>query len=206
MSSFLSQLKWRFATKKFNPQQKVNNQDLEKILEAIRMTPTSHGLQAFHVYVISDQTVKDALVAKSYNQKQVAENSHVLVFCYRTDIDKCVDEYVDLVGHVQNTDEETLAKMRQRLHSSMQSKKPDTVVTYVAKQVYIALGFALAACAELEIDSCPMEGFEPSEVDKILQLPENMSSVLLLPIGYRSQDSVRPKVRFPKEKQFTFVE
>lgn len=202
--TFLSQLNWRFATKKFDPEKKVPQADLDRVLEAIRMTPSSYGLQIYHFFVITDQKLKDQIKEVSYHQDQVSDCSHLLVMCARTDLDKRVDEYVELVAEIQSTDPQANEKLREHLHKSMQSKAKD-LFRYVSNQVYIALGFAMAACSELGIDSCPMEGFEPAEVDRLLKLPPHMKSVLLLPIGYRAEPSKRAKVRFAKEDLITFI-
>lgn len=202
--TFLSQLNWRFATKKFDPEKKVPQADLDRVLEAIRMTPSSYGLQIYHFFVITDQKLKDQIKEVSYHQDQVSDCSHLLVMCARTDLDKRVDEYVELVAEIQSTDPQANEKLREHLHKSMQSKAKD-LFRYVSNQVYIALGFAMAACSELGIDSCPMEGFEPAEVDRLLKLPPHMKSVLLLPIGYRAEPPKRAKVRFAKEDLITFI-
>lgn len=205
-NSFLSQLNWRFATKQFDFNRKVGAEKLDQILEAIRMAPTSMGLQTFHIFVISDQQIKDLIESKSYGQKQVSTSSHLIVFCYRTDMVQSLDDYAELLANenlMEQSKIETVVKSRKE---SFSNKTIDQIKSWSAKQLYIALGFAMAACAELKVDSCPMEGFNPTEVDKILDLPEGMHSVLMLPIGYRVEDPIRKKIRFNKKDLFTFVE
>ena len=204
-NTFLSQLNWRYAAKNFDMNKKVDTETLGKILEAIRMTPTSYGLQVFHFYVVEKQQLKDKLAEYSYNQTQVSESSHVLVMCYRTDVLKRIDEYADLVDEKKLVPEDKVDVIKQSLLGSFSHKSKEQVVSWSSRQVYIALGFAMAACAELGVDSCPMEGFQPDKVNELLNLPEDQKSVLLLPIGYRAKEPTRKKIRFPKEDLFTFI-
>lgn len=201
--SFLSNLTWRYATKKFDTSKKVSSENLEKILEAIRMTPTSYGLQAYHFYVVSNPEMLAKLQAAAFNQPQVGTASHLIVMCARNDLMQAKDEYFDLMSGGNPEVRASLAGFEQMVGNTVSSPN---ALEWAKKQVYIALGFALAACAELQIDSCPMEGFDPKAVAEILNLPANLDVALLLPIGYRASDEViRPKVRFAKEKLFTVV-
>lgn len=203
--TFLSQLNWRHATKKFDHNKKVDDETLDKILEAIRMTPTSLGLQVFHFYVVENQKMKDKLTEYSYNQTQVSEASHVLVMCYRTDAADRLDEYVELVTEKDLVPVEKIEPMKKMMSGYIIGKSSEDAAQWASKQVYIALGFAMAACAELGVDSCPMEGFQPDKVDEVLGLPENHRSVLLLPIGYRAAEPKKKKIRFDKEDLFTLI-
>ena len=204
-NTFLSQLNWRFATKDFDTDKKIDQDKLDQILEAIRMAPTSFGLQTLHTYVISDQKIQDMIKDNSYSQSQVSDASHLLVFCYRTDVMTRVDQYVELSSQGNPAVKEKLKPMEEMMKGAFSSKSDEEIATWSARQVYIALGFAMAACAELGIDSCPMEGFDHNATDEILELPENMKSVVILPMGYRKEEPKRAKVRFSKEDLFTFV-
>lgn len=96
--SFLSHLEWRYATKKFDTSKKVSESDLEKILEAIRLTPTSFGLQPYHFYVVSNHEVKDKIQAASWNQPQIGTSSHLIVFTARTDLTVLQEEFFTLLS------------------------------------------------------------------------------------------------------------
>ena len=96
--SFLSNLSWRYATKKFDTSKKVSDGDLEQILEAIRMTPTSFGLQPYHFYVITNQEIKDKIQAVGWNQSQIGTSSHLIVFTARTDFSDNNNEYFELMS------------------------------------------------------------------------------------------------------------
>lgn len=204
-NSFLSHLSWRFAVTDFDPQRKVSEEDLQKILEAIRMAPSSFGLQPYHIFVITNEELRKRLREKGFNQPKITEGSHFLVFASRTDILERIENYMQMAS---GGDSEIRAKMKgyeDMMKGSMQGKSTQDLKTWSDRQTYIALGFGLAACAELGIDSGPMEGFEPPAYDQILNLPESMKSVVAMAIGYRAHDPERPKVRFSNEDLFSFI-
>jgi nitroreductase len=205
--SFLSNLSWRYATKKFDTSRKVSDTDLNQILEAIRLTPTSFGLQPYHFYVISNQDIQDKIQAVAWNQAQVGTASHLIVFTARTDLAQNKEEFFSLISG-GNPEVRAMLKGYEDMVDGFVAGKPtpESVLPWSAKQAYIAQGFALAALAELQIDSCAMEGFDPVAVGEILGLPESQKAVVMLPIGYRdASESPRPKVRFTKESLFTII-
>jgi nitroreductase len=201
--SFLSQLDWRFATKKFDPESDLSKDQLDEILRSIRLTPTSYGLQPFHTYIVSNQSVKDEFKSAAFKQSQLSDSSHVLVFCARNDINKRIDDYINL--SVKETGASKLKAQAYKLvmKTGLAKLGKEGRKTWASNQVYIALGFAMAACAELQIDSCPLEGFSKSKFDKILDLPDHLNSVVALAVGKRSEDPERKKVRFSHEDLFT---
>ena len=200
--SFLSQLNWRYATKKFDTTKKVSDENLGKLIEAIRLTPTSFGMQPYHFFIVTNQEKKDAIQAASWHQAQVGTSSHLIVMCARNDLTAVKDEYFDALSGGSEEVRENLSGFEQMVTGFLPNASPE----WAKKQVYIAQGFALAACTELEIDSCPMEGFDTAAVKTILELPANLDVAVMIPIGYRAVDeSPRPKFRFPKEKLFTNV-
>jgi nitroreductase len=205
--NILSALNWRYAAKDFDPTRKVSDTDLAIVLEAMRLTPTSFGMQPYHFYVVTNQDIKNQIQSHAWNQPQVGSSSHLLVFTARTDLMQLKEEFFTLLS---GGDSEVRAKLQGyegMVNSFIEGKSdPRDVLAWAAKQTYIAQGFALAALAELQIDSCPMEGFDPHAVGEILGLPENQKAVLLLPIGYRKEgDGPRTpeKVRFAPEALFT---
>lgn len=202
--SFISKLDWRFATKKFDATKSISDIHLSTILSAIKKAPTSYGLQPFHVEVVTDAVVKEKIKLASYNQSQVVDAPVVLVFCVRTDAVQRIDSMIDLMAPTEEL-KNKFEGYKAMMHSSIDSRTSEDVFAWASKQAYIALGFALAACAELEIDSCPMEGFVNTEVDKILELPEYLKSVAFLAIGYRGEEPTYPKFRFPESDLFTRV-
>lgn len=204
--SFLSNLSWRYATKKFDTTKTVSDADLTQILDAIRMAPSSFGLQPYHFYVVSNPDILARIGAAAYNQPQLTTAPYVIVFAARTDFATNNDEYFTVMS---GGDIEARAQMKgfeDMLTGFGTSKSPADYLTWASKQAYIAHGFALAACAELQIDSCAMEGFDPTAVGEILGLPDTQKAVVMLPIGYRAEwETPRGKVRFSKEELFTEV-
>lgn len=203
--SFLKKLNWRYATKAFDTQKKVSEENLNKILEAIRLAPTSFGLQPFRVEVITDQKLKDLLKTHGWNQPQYSTASHVLCFVALTEVKNRITQYLDLASNGDAEARKKLEGYEKMMRGAMEPRSVEDLKIWATKQAYIALGFAMAACAELEIDSCPMEGFIPAEVDKVLGLKSGEFSAVMLPIGFREASAnPRGKVRFDSKNMFSF--
>ena len=205
MSSFLSQLEWRHATKGFDSSKKLSDGDLKKILNSIRMAPTSFGLQPFHVEVITNDELKKTLQPHAWHQKQIVTCSHLLVFVARNDIEKRIDDYFNLISGGNADARAKLKDYEGMMKGSFAPRTADEKKTWAQKQAYIALGFALAACAELSVDSCPIEGFLPAEFDKHLNLKPSESASVVLAIGYRDPAVPNlPKARFSEKDLFHY--
>ncbi|OIQ24053.1 NAD(P)H-dependent oxidoreductase [Lacinutrix sp. MedPE-SW] len=190
-------LKWRYATKEFDPSKKVSNKTLETILEAFNLTATSYGLQPIKLLVIEDKTKQKELVAFSMNQVQVAQASHVLVFCIDTLIDKkYIESYFNLVKKIRNTPDAILDPFKHFLIEDFEKKEKQEILNWAVKQAYLAMGNLLTVCALEGVDACPMEGFTNKDYDKILNLSsKNLSSVLVMPIGYRAENDYMSKLK-----------
>lgn len=201
--TFLQNLDWRHATKLFDTHKKVSDNDLATLKKAIAMTPTSFGLEPFHVKIITEQAIKDQIQPVSWNQPQVGTCSHLLVFCARTDVKARIDQYFDIASGGNADVREKMKGYEDMMRGYFADKDEVFVSQWARNQAYISHGFALAALAELQIDSCPMEGFDPTAVDKILDLPGHLKSVVMLPIGYRTEDPHHGKVRFPESDLFS---
>ncbi|WJJ95694.1 NAD(P)H-dependent oxidoreductase [Algibacter luteus] len=198
----IEQLKWRYATKKFNPTKKLSKAKINILIEAFNLTATSYGLQTLKLVVVEDKKLREPLVAPAYNQKQVLNASHLLVICIQDNIQSTdVIDYYNNIKHIRNTPETILKPYREDLVSMMQDMSVTERQQWSTNQAYIALGNLMTVCAIEGIDSCPMEGFIASEYDKLLKLNEKgLKSVLLLPVGYRADDdmfSTFKKVRKP---------
>jgi len=204
--SFLEKLSWRYATKKFDPKKPVSEKDKEKVMEAIRMAPTSFGVQPFHVTVVESKDIREELKKNAWGQPQFTDAPLLLVFSSRNDLLKRADEFIDVMTGGDAGKREMFAKVEMMIKGALGGKNPADAKAWAAKQAYIALGFGLAAVAELGLDSCPMEGFDASAFKKILGLPENLYVEASLAVGHRSNDdeaAKRPKVRFSKEDLFS---
>lgn len=203
--SFTSQLSWRYATKKFNPEKPISEESLNAVLESIRMAPTSYGLQPFHVSIISNPEIKEKLKGAAWNQDQLLA-PYVLLFSANSDVKNRIEDYLENMSGGDKESREKLKSFEDILNQSFSGMSEAEAAIWSAKQAYIALGFGLAACAELSIDSCPMEGFDRDAFKKILNLPENLHPAALLCIGYRAEDDKpRPKFRFSGEKLFGMI-
>jgi len=203
--ALLEDLKWRYATKKYDPTKKVAQEDVDKILEAARLAPTSSGMQQFRVIVITDQELKNKIVPIAMEQQIVADCSHLLVFAAW---DRYTEERIDKIYNY-TTDERGLPRGRfksytDKLRALYLTQTAEENFIHTARQAYIGLGLAIAQAAELKVDSTPMEGFIGEELDKLLGLKsKGLKSVLLLPIGYRDAKNDwlvnMKKVRNPKD-------
>lgn len=204
--SFLEKLDWRYATKKFDSSRKISPENLAKILEAIRKTPTGYGVMPFRVLVISSDELRAKLKAASWNQNQIDTSSELLVFVANTDLQKMADEFFVELSGGDAAKREALAGYEGSARDFLANIPASEHLRLVSEQAYIGLGFGLAAAAELEIDSCPMSGFDPKAYQEILGLPENEVPVALLPIGYRAEtETPYPKFRLSNETLFKFI-
>lgn len=204
--SLIENLNWRHAVKAYNPEKKVSQEDLNKILEAARLAPTSSGLQPFRVIVVENQDLKNKMVEGALNPEVMRDSSHVLVFAAW---DSYSNEKIDKV-YDYTTDERDLPRGRfgsytDKIKEMYGNQTPEQHFAHTARQTYIALGLAMAQAAELKIDSTPAEGFSNEVVDEILGLKElGLKSVSLLYLGYRDQDNdwmaSMKKVRIPMEE------
>ncbi|WP_434288884.1 NAD(P)H-dependent oxidoreductase [Celeribacter sp. SCSIO 80788] len=187
---FLDKLNWRYATKKMDPSKPVPEEKVAKIVEAARMAPTSSGLQPFHIFVIRNKELRAKLQEAAYGQSQLTEGSHLLVFAaYDTYDGARIDAVVDQHAAERPGTRERLDAYYDRLKSMYLPRDARTNADHAARQAYIALGFALAAAAELEVDSTPMEGFDAAKFDEILGLQDKgLKTVVILPLGTRDAE------------------
>jgi nitroreductase len=204
-NTFLNHLEWRFAVKELDPNRKVLPDVLAKIVKATRFAPSSFGLQPYHIFVVSNEALQKKLREKGYDQPKITQGSHFFVFCSRTDLDSRIDKYVEMARGDDAEQRKALEGYEGMMRGSTAAKSAEDLKAWADRQTYIALGFALAACAELGVDSGPMEGFDPSAYDKILNVPAHMHSVVCMAIGYRKADPERPKIRYPESDLFTFL-
>ena len=201
----LDDLRWRYATKRFDEDRKVSDEDLHKLEEAVNLAATSFGLQPFRLLVISDPEVKEQLRTASYNQPQLTECSHVFVFCSMTTMPpEQIDRYVDRIAEVRDVPREQLNDYANYMKGSVAGKSVESIKAWNQRQAYLGLGTLLAAAAQLRIDSCPMEGIDAGEYDRILGLTDKgLTATVIAPVGYRSEDDATQhyaKVRVPLEE------
>ncbi|GAB2904637.1 NAD(P)H-dependent oxidoreductase [Uliginosibacterium flavum] len=190
MSDLLSKLRWRYATKKFDSAKAVPQEKVERILEAIRLTATSSGLQPYEVIVVNNPELRAQIQPHAWNQAQITEASHLLVFAaWDNYTAERINMMFDLVNEERGVRNEGWENYRQQLLNTYVPRDAETNYQHAARQAYIGLGTALIAAAEEEVDATPMEGFDPAKVDEILKLHERgLRSVVILPLGYRAAE------------------
>ncbi len=183
-------LNWRYATKKMDPAKVVPQEKVDRILEAMQLAPTSSGLQPFEVIVVTNPEVKAKLRAAAYDQAQITDGSHVLVFAaWDNYTEERIDAVVAETGRQRGGVTEALTGYYDRLKAMYLPRTAEENHQHAARQAYIAFGIAVTAAAFEEVDSTPMEGFDPAQVDEILGLRDRgLRSVTLLPLGYRAAE------------------
>jgi nitroreductase len=206
-SAVIESLNWRYATKQMNGE-KIPVDKLFRILESIRLSATSMGLQPFKVLVIEDEVVRAKLSPAVYNQPQILQASQVLVFAA---IDPITDEYVnsfmELVASERNVPVSSLEGFKGMITNTIEPRTNEENFNWAARQTYIALGTALLTAAMEQIDATPMEGFSPAMVDEALGLRERgLRSTVIMALGYRNEETdnlaLAPKVRRSSEELF----
>jgi nitroreductase len=204
--SLIDTLNWRYACKKMDPQKPVEDEKVNRILEAIRLTATSSGLQQYELLVVTNKAIQARLQAIAWNQAQVSDASHVIVFAawdhYTEDR---INKMFDLTNEIRGFKNEGWEAYRQMLLANYPTRDAETNFQHAARQAYIGLGTALIAAAMEGVDSTPMEGFDPAAADEILGLRAlGLRSVVLLPLGYRQEEGDwlvnLKKVRRPMEE------
>ncbi|MBV8311774.1 MAG: NAD(P)H-dependent oxidoreductase [Planctomycetaceae bacterium] len=199
----LRQLHWRYATKKFDPTRKIAAEDWRSLEQALVRSPSSFGLQPWKFFVVTDPDLKATLKTASWNQSQITDASHLVVFAIKKNLGAAdVDRYLARIAEVRSVPLESLDGFKKMLLGSL-SRPVEEVNAWATRQLYIALGFFLSAAAMLGIDACPMEGFQPEQYDAILGLTEmGYGATVLATAGYRAADDPYiklPKVRFKPE-------
>lgn len=209
--SIIPALQWRYATKKMNGE-KVSQDKINSIIEAARLAPTSTGLQPFELIVITNQQLKEKIKPLAYNQSQITDCSHLIVFAAWSyyDINK-LNYYFDFYEAERDLPKGFSDSYKVNVTKQLTAMTLERQFEHAARQAYIALGMALTEAGTLEVDSIPMEGFVNHELDKLLQLEEKgLKSVVILPIGYRDAEndwqSELKKVRKTTDYMVTFID
>ncbi len=209
-TEIINDLTWRYATKKFDATKKISSTDLQTLLNVLRYTPTSYGIQPLKFLVVTNHELRVELQNASFNQSQVTEASHLIVICAHLETSpNHIDEMTELMSVTRSIEIEKLQGFNNFVKSALKDITTQEMLLWNSKQAYIALGMFLSACARLRIDSTPMEGFEPDKYDELLELHQKgLKPVLVCPVGYRSKDdhhSKLEKVRKPLDTLVEFV-
>lgn len=196
---------WREATKKFDAEKKLTTGQLDTLLEAARLSPSSFGLQPWNLVVVSDPEMRVKLREASWDQPQITEASQLFVFAAQMPTLDLVDAYIANISATRGIPAESLAGLSQMIKGSIESKNEDERLEWAKKQAYLALGVTLASAAVLGIDACPMEGFDAGKYDEILGLTErDLHATVIMAVGFRSAEEAAfesKKVRPAQEDQ-----
>lgn len=181
-------LNWRYAAKKLDPSRPVPAEKVERILEAARLAPTSSGLQPFEIVVVTNPDLKARVKPVAWEQAQVVDCSHLLVFAaWDNYTPERINRVFDQTNEQRGMTIPGWEDYRKRLLATYPARPAAENFEHAARQAYIAMGVALVAAAAEGVDSTPMEGFDPAAVDELLGLrARGLRSVLLVPLGYRA--------------------
>jgi nitroreductase len=208
MSTFLENQNWRYATKKFDVSKKVSQADIDFLKEAIRLSTSSYGLQAYQILLIENPEVRTKLLTASWGQTQIIDASHLVVFANYTKIDnEDIDAYMKTIAKTRNLPLEAVSGYGEFMKGSILKKSSEEINIWNQKQTYLALGNLLAAAAEIKVDVTPMEGFIPAQYNEILGLDKlNLNAVLVAAVGYRSEeDATQHNIKVRKSNQDLFI-
>jgi nitroreductase len=208
--SLIEKLNWRYAVKRMNGQ-KVNDEQLHHILDAIRLAPSSLGLQPYTILVVENPELRKQIQPIAYNQPQITEASHLLIFAAWENItEEQIEQYINLIASERAMPVSALADFKNTIQHSVQSQSGEQLFQWNARQTYIALGIGVAAAALENVDATPMEGFDHAAVDALLGLPEKgLRSLAFLTLGFRDEANdflaKAKKVRRKKDELFSYL-
>jgi len=209
--NLIETLQWRYATKKMDPARPAPQDKVDRIIEAARLAPTSSGLQPFEIISVTSPEVRARIREIAWNQAQITDGSHLLVFAAWDNYTvERINHMFDLTNELRGFKNEGWENYRQMLLNTYPQRDAEVNYQHAARQAYIAAGVAMVAAAEAQVDSTPMEGFDPAKLDAILGLRERgLRSVVILPLGYRQEEGdwlvKLTKVRRPLEQFLTEV-
>ncbi|MFA0964780.1 nitroreductase family protein [Roseivirga sp. BDSF3-8] len=207
--TLVESLEWRYATKKFDPEEKLEAETLELLLDAARMAPTSYGLQPFSLTVVKDYEIRQRIYNEACPQPQILQASELVIFSVDEHIDATlVDDYIQRIAETRGVRLESLAPFSTTIKNTLEPLSAMEKQGWAARQAYIAMGFMLHAAAMHRVDTCPMEGFNKEKLRPLLSEHEDKLPVVLVTIGYRAEDDVyakKTKVRKDKNDFINFI-
>jgi len=207
----LEALNWRYATKKFDPTRRISNADWEALEESLRLAPSSYGLQPWRFYVVQNSQVRQQLRVASWNQSQVTDASHYVVIAFQESVGEAdIRKFIETTAMIRGADVASLERYRKVIEGDLLTgTRSKEISTWSQRQTYIAMGFVMLAAALLKIDSCPMEGIEADEYDRILGLAgSGFKTVAGVALGYRHAEdkyALSKKVRYPASEIIRYL-
>lgn len=210
MMNLIETLNWRYATKTFDPNKKLSDDQLFQLTESLRLAPSSFGLQPWKFIVVTNADIREQLVWHSWWQRQVADASHLIILCAKDDVTESdVANYINATATITWAPLEKLEGYQGMINGSLESRTAEQRKIWAEKQTYIAQWFLLMAAAQLQIDACPMEGFDAQTYNQLLWLEgSGYHATVIVPVGYRSEDdkyAQAPKVRYTSEQMIEYI-
>jgi nitroreductase len=208
MNTFLDNQKWRYATKKFDSSKKISNADLDTLKEAIRLSSSSYGLQLYKVIVVDNPEIRAQLQPAAWGQSQITEASHLFVFANQTTVgSEDIDGYLKNAEQTRNLPEGAMNAYGDFMKGGLLNLTDDAKKIWTAKQTYLALANLLNVAAELQIDTTPMEGFDPAQFNTILGLDKlNLNAAVVAAVGYRhEEDATQHYTKVRKSNEDLFI-
>jgi nitroreductase len=203
-TTLLDALKWRYATKKFDPARHIPGETWETLEHSLSLTPSSFGLQPWQFIVVENPEIRAALRKESWGQSQLTDASHLVVFTVKKNLgEEDIGRWINRLAEVQSTSQEVLAPLQSVISGFVAPMDTDQRRAWNTRQLYIALGQFMTSAAVLGIDTCPLEGIDPAGYDRVLGLEEtDYATVVACAAGYRAEDdryASMPKARFTRE-------
>lgn len=204
-------LEWRYATKRYDPKKKISEKDWQVLSDSLQLAPSSYGLQPWKFLVIENPALRSKLKSVSWDQTQVTDASHYVVFLYKEKLNEDdIHKYIQRVAEVRNVPIGTLADYQKMMVNNLIiGPRSKTIDVWAQRQVYIAMGFLLETAALLKIDATPMEGIDQEQYDKILELQNSgWKTVATVALGYRHPEDkyqTNKKVRYRQEDIITYI-
>ncbi len=205
---YIASMKWRYATKKFDRNKKIESSVLNRILEAANLSATSLGFQPIKILNVESSFLRDRIKSASFNQSQVTDASNLLILCVDADFSKeNVTRYINTIAEARGVSSSELAGFESMINGWIGGLPNDEErLNWATKQAYITLGTMMTACALEKVDSCPMEGFVPNQVADILELQKlNLFPVLMLPVGYRHEEDLNQHLTKVRKSMSEYV-
>jgi nitroreductase len=202
--SLINALNWRYAVNQFT-QQILTEEQLSGLIESVRLSPASYGVQPYQLIVVSTDKVKQACLVHSYGQNKVANCSHLLVLAHKTEITQpYLTSFIEQLAVSQQKPINVLAQYQAQIEGDLLNRSMQQQSNWAQQQCYIALGTLLTYAAANKIDACPMTGFDVTGINQALGLEaKGLSAAILCPVGIRAEDDKtanRPKHRLTHEQ------
>jgi nitroreductase len=198
-------LRWRYATKQFDPQRSIPDDQWQVLLDSLVLAPSSFGLQPWKFIVVSDPALREMLKEISWGQAQVTEADRLVVLTARTDLDQAdIERWIDFLAEHQDTPRDALNGLQKVLSGFVAGMDRESTHNWCVRQVYLALGQLMTTAAMLGVDACPLEGIDPAGYDRTLDLEgSGYATSVVCTLGYRDpadQYASKTKVRYPAEE------